>query len=136
MNIKVQQRAIEILNEARERMNDKGRHWIKWHYRAKKDGEQAYCSVGALMATSRKTKARMVATIALADEIAPGRMEDARHSLVNIGSEPYVRNCLYQEAKSVIIIYNDDYHTRWSGVSSKFKKAAKTLEREMKNANS
>lgn len=138
MNAKVHQRAIEILNEAREKMNDKGRHWIKGRFRGKnKKGEDSFCSIGALRSVSRKTKARKVATIALAELIDPKRMEARREVLENFHGKKEgreIESALYNEAESIIIRYNDGYRTRWSGVSSKFKKAAKTLEKELKNA--
>jgi hypothetical protein len=117
--------AANALDKARELMNDNGRHWIKGQLSGKKNGEVAYCSLGGIdRASKRNSKANHLAKVLLA-EIITGEERPSKR-------EPYPNQTeltsMYRDrtwAQNKIWRYNDSPNTRWSGVSTRFKKAAK-----------
>jgi hypothetical protein len=90
----------ETLLAAREKMNSRGKHWVKGFLRVTRpNGETAYCSVGAIRA-------------------AAGRRERL------------ARACLFTLVESIgggIIEFIDAPSTTWGDVSRAFRKAARDV---------
>lgn len=112
--------AADKLDEARERMNHGGKHWVKGALKryvrkdhtpgetgfsskrqAGPDFEAAYCSVGALQSVR-----------------APGLSHSALGHVIN------------EKKGETIISFNDAKETRWADVSRMFRTAAGRLRRE------
>lgn len=127
--------AADKLDEAREKMNNGGKHWIrgylrrvvlkghkpggrglaskkealKYHGVKPKECEYGFCSVGGLNAV----KAPTLSYKALADTIN----SKGRH--LGKGS-----------ANNSIITWNDAYERKWGDVSRAFRKAARNLRKQ------
>lgn len=117
---------VDMLKNARDLMNDSGRHWIKGEYYGHKKGEQAYCSVGALRKSgSRRPAAYRSSIIALATVIDPDRMKSSREHALKHSLD--VNRHLASVAESIIVNWNDHPNRRWLDVDRKFRKAIKLV---------
>lgn len=110
--------------EARQHMNDRGKHWIKGalHRKVKggAPGEQAHCSVGAINLVARHTDG--VKRGDLIRAVAAALPPDYRPKPSYGRKVPTVREC-----ESAIIRYNDSYHSKWGDISRLFRKAARAV---------
>lgn len=104
----------KVLLNARELMNNRGKHWIKWEFRRKnKNGELCYCSIGAIRAAApgdKNKRLRAAAFRALAQLIDPNYADGTKTA-----------------AQSVIMSFNDSDSTKWGDVSKLFRKAARSV---------
>lgn len=103
-------RVAEILRAARDKMNNKGKHWTQFKFKEKIDGEFCYCSVGGINAVTNDNKERNAAYIALADQIC------------------YRKLCA-RDSKNVIMYWNDHRDRTWDHVKEAFTKAARKASR-------
>lgn len=109
-------RVREILREARDKMNDNGKHWIRGDYFKRIRGRgNCYCSIGAIHSVTRKKHEREAAYLALCER---GVGSSTRNSYGTIN--PYT-------AESNIIRWNDNFNRTWSDVNKAFRKAVRNL---------
>ena len=129
---------VAALRAARDRLNHGGHHWIKaaltrWvrkdaepgspaykgrTRKTKEFSEKAFCSLGAINATTvANGPARTAAKIALAETIDKSRFE----YLQKQGSSKL------RAAENIIIIWNDRGSRRWPEVRDAFTKTARRL---------
>lgn len=101
----------DVLDRARAKMNDGGRHWIKKALRRNiaKDGapEYGYCSVGAIQASTRLPHLRDAALDALS------------------GGLPW--RCSYHGSRASVMRWNDMPRTSWEVVERRFQRTAHRL---------
>jgi hypothetical protein len=105
------QEIADVLLRARERMNSRGKHWIKEAVERKLDnGEYGYCSLGAI----RKEAGRSTRLYKAAHQALARSLGDESGTPMTIAS------------------FNDDPGTKWGDVSKAFRKAARQVLREAK----
>lgn len=112
----------EKLLEAREKMNNGGKHWVRGTLRRKNPSTQeiSYCSVGAIQAIpgDRATKNKLYRAL---NEALPKNFR-----ATGFGSRPPgIEAC-----KSAIIHYNDHWDRKWGDISRVFRRAARLAERD------
>lgn len=96
----------DVLEKAREKMNDEGVHWIKGAYRKFFKGRgQCYCSSGAIRSITRSNVLRDQAFGALAKGLPQG----GKH------------------AENKIIRWNDSEVRTWKDVDNRFRKTVERL---------
>ena len=108
--------------EARELMNNRGKHWLRGAFRSKnpKTGEVSFCSVGAVREVGgRGINARVYHYL---HEALPPEFQ----------AKPYYgrTKVVASQKSNAIIAFNDRYGRKWGEVSKLFRKAAKLAEKD------
>lgn len=109
------QDVAQLLDDARELMNDKGAHWVKGRLREtdRKTKEVSFCSVGAIYHLTRGEDRRKKAL--------------RKAALAELSES--IRHATYGWSGSMIMGWNDAPNRTWSQVSSKFTSTAKKLRK-------
>lgn len=113
--------ATKIL-EARAKMNNGGRHWIRGAFKRKDPSteEYAFCSVGAVREAVRGRSRELSPSVYRAiNEALPKEYRAVGRN----GREPGVNACI-----SAIIGFNDHWGRTWGDISRVFRKAARIAE--------
>lgn len=121
--------AAEALRQARELMNDSGKHWYQgdW-YEILDDGTTAYCAVGALRQVTGSTNNpvlwRALEFLGTDEEIRVYNREV--HGYDNV-AEGYPKIA----EQDAVINYNDEPERTWEEISSAFERAEKKLRADV-----
>ncbi len=117
-----------ILREARDLMNDGGKHWIKGKLSRTSKGEKSYCAIGAVCTVvgvrrsqTRISKEARPALLALAEEIWDDRAARG-HSVWRYTDDYNILSTIYGS-------------TTWKDIKRVFTKAAKSPKVEPAKAN-
>ena len=114
--------------EAREKMNNRGKHWLRGAFRSKnpKTQEVSFCAVGACREVGNKRinpKLYHYLFLALPEDYR-------RISRWHYGQRQDVEKPTNGEKMNAIIRFNDSHKQTWGGVSKLFRKAARLAERD------
>lgn len=115
-------RLYAILRDARNNINDNGKHWIKGALRRKRKDGYAYCSVGAINAvegiTAQERRDALYILGLKGLELKPDKYNTVKYKYEGHHWAPFA---------NAIKRFNDSVGTEWDDVNRVFRKAIRSL---------